>query len=261
VRIVIVTCLFATVLVSVICAETFPDSTPMQLIPAGEFTMGREGSLEMPLHRVRVSAFYLDEHEVTNTQYHVFCEATERKLPVYWGLERFLCGEEWPDRPVIGVSRYDAQKYAEWVGKRLPTEAEWEYAARAGGEGRFGGDVDTLTTELANYKKSDHHAPASVKSYSANAYGLYDLIGNVREWTADRFGAEIPPTSLVPEDGDLAAVMPVVDPAGPEEGSLGVIKGGGWHSGSSCNAAYVRNGYPRGWGDVNVGFRCARDVD
>ncbi|MEZ4387331.1 MAG: formylglycine-generating enzyme family protein [Candidatus Krumholzibacteriia bacterium] len=252
-------CLLAAALAT--AADPLPPSTPMQLIPAGEFTMGRQSSTEMPAHRVVLSAFWLDEHEVTNAQYQAFCEATGRTLPVYWNVERFQCGEAWPEHPVIGVSLVDARDYAEWVGKRIPTEAEWEYAARAGGEGRFGGDLDELTIELANYKRSPFDAPTDVKSYAPNAYGVYDLIGNVREWTTDYLGAEIPASSLVPEDGDLTGVVPLVDPTGPEKGRTGVVRGGGWYSGSSCQAVTVRNGYPRTWGDFAVGFRCARSAD
>jgi len=257
----------ARILVLMLIAATFaiaqtpppPESTTMILVPAGEFSMGRQGSTEMPLHRVKVAAFSLDEHEVTNAQYQAFCEATETKLPVFWGLERFRCGDQWPDHPVVGVSRGQAKKYAEWVGKRLPTEAEWEYAARAGSDLRFS-SVDTLTTELANYKKSEHKATAPVKSYPPNAWGFYDLVGNVREWTIDLYGAEVPESSILPEDGDLEGLIPVDNPTGPEKCRLGVVKGGGWYSGPSCNAVYVRNGMPKGWGDFNVGFRCAADV-
>ena len=221
---------------SLLAAAQLPQSTSLILIPAGEYTMGNPDSEEMPPHRVRIDAFLLDEHEVTNAQYQAFCQATEAKLPIFWGLERFRCGEEWPDHPIVGVSQSQAEKFAEWVGKRLPTEAEWEYAARAGGIGRFGA-VDTLTTDLANYKQSEHKATAPVKSYSPNSFGLYDLIGNVREWTADSYGAEAPFSRWR------------------------VLKGGGWYSGSSCNAAHVRNALPRHWSDFNLGFRCARDVD
>jgi len=242
-------------------AQEFPPSTAMVPIPAGEYTMGRQGSTNQPAHRVQVSAFALDVHEVTNAQYFAFCEATDRKLPAFWNVDRFQCGEAWPDRPVIGVSLGDARAYAVWVGKRIPTEAEWEWAARGGGEGKYGDDVDALTIELANYKKSPHDAPAAVKSYRANGYGLHDMIGNVREWTTDYLSNEVPPASLVPESGDLAGIVPVIDPTGPDQGPVGVVRGGGWYGGSSCQTVYTRVGYPRAWGDFAVGFRCAKDVD
>ncbi|MBD3221120.1 SUMF1/EgtB/PvdO family nonheme iron enzyme [bacterium] len=238
-----------------------PPITSMVRIPGGEFTLGQPGSAELPAHRVRVASFELDVHEVTNAQYLAFCEATDRKLPVYWNVDRFQCGARWPDHPVIGVSQGDAAAYAAWAGKRLPSEAEWVLAARAGGDGRFGGDHETLTRDQANFKLSGHDAPVAVMSYAPSASGLYDMIGNVREWTADRFGTVPPAESLIAGGGDPDAAVAVVDPRGPEIGRLGVVKGGGWYSGSSCQAVHVRNGYPRGWGDFAVGFRCARDLE
>jgi formylglycine-generating enzyme required for sulfatase activity len=241
-----------------------PDTpiTTMIAVPAGEFTMGWPGREDTPPRRVRVSAFLLDEHEVTNAQYRAFCEATGQKPPVFWGVDEFRCGEAWPDHPVVGVSRGAAMKYAAWVGKRLPTEAEWEYAARAGTAQRYA-VADTMSTTLGNYKKSEHGAPVAVKSYPPNPFGLHDLIGNVREWVIDYYGGEIPAAALVPDDGagPLGEVTALVDPVNETKHRLGVVKGGGWFSGGGCNAAVERNGYPTGWGDFNVGFRCARDLD
>lgn len=234
---------------ALLAAAPFPQTTDLILIPAGEFTMGGSGSEDMPLHRVRLDAFLLDEHEVTNAQYQAFCQVTDAELPIFWGLARFRCGEAWPDHPVVGVSHNQAEKYAAWAGKRLPTEAEWECAARAGGTGRFGA-VDTLTADLANYKISEHQATAPVKSYPPNALGLYDLIGNVREWTADHYGAEIPENQAL-----------TTNPTGPDTGRWRVLKGGGWYSGAICNTPTVRNVLPPHWSDFNLGFRCARDVD
>ena len=104
-----------------------PSDTTMVPIPAGEFVMGREGTGDSsPPHTVRLGAFLLDRHEVTNAEYEAFCKATERKLPIFWGMDRFRCGPRYPHHPVIGVSWSDAQDYAKWRGKRLPTEAECE---------------------------------------------------------------------------------------------------------------------------------------
>ncbi len=246
--------------------ETPPDETTpitkLVLVPAGEFTMGWPGSDEMPAHRVRVDAFMLDEHEVTNEQYKAYCDATGAKLPVYWGMEEFRSGDEWLDHPVVGVSHGAARKYARWVGKRLPSEAEWEYAARAGTKLKYA-VTDTINPDLANYKSSKRGGPVAVKSYPGNPFGLYDLIGNVREWSADFYGIVLPEGALIPDEGEgpLDGVVPMENPVNIERNKLGIVRGGGWYSGGGCNSAYVRNGYPRGWGDFAVGFRCARSVD
>jgi len=229
-------------------AEFIP--TDEALIPAGTFTMGHESeSIEYTRHKVSISAFHMDTHEVTNAQYKAFCDATDRKLPFFWEISELRCSMDYPDHPVIGVSQSDARAYAEWAGKRLPTEAEWEYAARGGLDGI---DMDRdyeLAPELANYNKSDTGGAVAVKSYGPNAYGLYDMIGNVREWVSDRYRF------------DYFAQSPADNPQGPEQGSLKVVKGGGWFSGPGCQAVWVRNGLASNWGDMNVGFRCARDWD
>ncbi len=209
--------------------ETPPDATTpitrLVLVPAGEFTMGLSGSTEIAPHRVRVDAFMLDEHEVTNEQYKAYCDATGAGLPVFWGEEKFRCGEEWPDHPVVGVNQGAARKYARWVGKRLPSEAEWEYAARAGTDFRYG-VTDTIHPGLANYKKSDHKGTAPVKSYEPNPFGLYDMIGNVREWAADFYGLVLPAEALIPDDGEgpLDAVVPAENPVNIERNRLGIVK-------------------------------------
>ncbi len=208
----------------------------------------KDKSVEYTAHRVDLDAFFIDIHEVTNAQYHAFCEATGRKLPFFWEKDGFRCSLEFSDHPVIGVNRGDAEAYAAWVGRRLPTEAEWERAARGGLEDL---DLDRdaeLSPELANYKSSDTGGTVPVMSYEPNAYGLYDTVGNVREWVSDRYRY------------DYFARSPVDNPRGPEEGSLGVVKGGGWFSGPGCQPVWVRNGLATNWGDFNVGFRCARDA-
>lgn len=231
-------------------APSDADITELVAISGGTFAMGAEGSREMPPHRVRVDGFLMDRTEVTNAQYQQFCEDTDRSLPVFWGIERFRCGTDFPDHPVVGVSQSDAMAYAAWAGKRLPTEAEWEFAARGGLEGLRFDLADTIAGDQANYKSSGNDGTVAVGSYRPNGYGLHDMVGNVREWTADRWGEW---------QGDPAEVLH--NPTGPAEGRWRVIKGGGWFSGGSCNAVTVRNVLPRHWKDFNVGFRCARDAD
>ncbi|MCK4748328.1 MAG: SUMF1/EgtB/PvdO family nonheme iron enzyme, partial [Bacteroidales bacterium] len=104
----------------------------MVLIPGGAFLMGsnvNQHSISFPAHQVTLHPFYVDTHEVTNKQYHDFCMATGHQLPEFWGMERYKSGLDFPKHPVVGVSQFDATEYASWSGKRLPTEAEWEYAA------------------------------------------------------------------------------------------------------------------------------------
>ncbi len=226
--------------------EDFPD-TEMAEIPGGEFIMGADSESDRgPAHKVLVDGFQMDRYEVTNAQYKIFCDETERALPIFWGIEEFHCGPDFPDHPVVGVSWGDANAYAEWIGKRLPTEAEWEYAARGGVEGWSFSFGDELDPEKANYWKSDGTKP--VGSYSPNGYGLYDMTGNVVEWTSDYYG------------GDYYKNSPRENPRGPEKGKFRVIRGGGWHSGPGCVSVTHRQALPGGWLDFNVGFRCVSDT-
>jgi sulfatase modifying factor 1 len=219
------------------------------LIPGVEFLMGSDRGEDSPVHQVRVSSFYIDKYEVTNARYLAFCEATGHRLPMLWGMEGFRCGPDYPDHPVVSVNWVDAKSYAEWYGRRLPTEAEWEYAARGGLEGAQYPNGDTLTPPDGNYSKSDKRGTVAVGSYAPNGFGLHDMQGNVVEWVADWYGFEYYSSS------------PLENPQGPEVGKFKVIRGGGWHSGPSCSAVHFRNALPPGWLDFNVGFRCAKDVE
>ena len=144
--------------------------TEQVLIPAGEFIMGRaESSEELTPHPVKLSAFHIDKHEVTNAQYHAFCVATEHELPVFWGVDRFRCSLDYPDHPVVGISQAQAAKYAEWVGRRLPTEAEWEYAARGGLESLSYDTGDVLEDQGANTKSAKMGGPVAVGAASMGA--------------------------------------------------------------------------------------------
>ncbi len=220
------------------------------LVPGGEFLMGSDSEGDhSPVHKVYIDSFYIDRCAVTNAQYLKFCEATGHRLPDFWGMEGFRCGPDYPNHPVITVSWYDATVYAEWCGKRLPTEAEWEYAARGGLVGMNYPNGDTLHPSDGNYNQSGKGGPVAVGSYPANGFGLHDMQGNVVEWVWDFY------------DPDYYSSSPSVNPQGPEFGRFRVIRGGGWHSGASCNRVYYRNALPTGWVDFNVGFRCAKDIE
>ncbi len=228
-----------------------PDTTvaEMVLIPAGQFVMGKSGEAEdSPAREVRIRAFYLDRHEVTNAQYAKFCEETRRPFPEFWGVTKYHSGPDFPDHPVVGISWDDAKAFAKWAGKRLPTEAEWEYAARAGLTAANYPGGDTIDPNQANINTPPpRKGTMPVGKYPANAYGLYDMAGNVCEWVEDFY------------DKEYYRQGPHEDPPGPGKGKFRVIRGGGWHSGGFCNRVYVRNALPQNWMDINVGFRCAKD--
>ncbi len=238
--------------VFVVGAQQYPagfQPTEELTITGGEFQMGMvDGQAGLEQHQVQVNSFYMEKFEVTNAQYQAFCEATDRKLPIFWGIERFRSGSDYPDFPVVGISNGDAQAYAEWCGRRLPTEAEWEYAARGGLPGKMYDTGDELDDSEANTKSAKLDGPVAVGSFRPNAYGLCDMVGNVREWVSDRYSPE------------YFRDCPVDNPTGPETGRNRVVKGGGWFSGKGCNRVHVRNGLPGSWGDFNVGFRCVRDL-
>ncbi|MBN2172276.1 MAG: formylglycine-generating enzyme family protein [Candidatus Krumholzibacteriota bacterium] len=221
----------------------------MVLIPAGAFVMGDDdGDDASPAHRVRLNAFWMDRCEVTCAEYGAFCDATGHSLPVFWGVVEFRCGPDFPEHPVVGVSSGDAMAYAEWVGKRLPTEAEWEYAARGGLAGMpydRGASVDSTT---ANTWRAGYGGTLPVGSFPPNGYGLHDMTGNVWEWVADWY------------DPDYYQHSPGDDPPGPDAGRFRVIRGGGWHSGPYCCRVHQRNALPAYWLDFAGGFRCVRDA-
>ena len=202
----------------------------MVLIPAGSFEMGDsknepEEWMEdaRPEHTGTLDAFYMNAYEVTNAQYSQFVRATEgyRKAE-YWDDDDL----NQANQSVVGVSWNDATAYAEWVGKRLPTEAEWEHAARGGLEGQRYPWGNKITYDNANFSGTggidqwDKCSP--VGSFAANGYGLYDMAGNVWEWCQDRFA-------------DAYYIdSPVNNPQGPETGGHRVLRGGSW----STNTTY-----------------------
>ncbi|MDP8254818.1 MAG: formylglycine-generating enzyme family protein, partial [Candidatus Alcyoniella australis] len=179
----------------------------MVLIPGGTFQMGCspgdsecDGD-EKPRHQVTVSTFYMDVYEVTQADYQ---RAMGNNPSKFSGCSN--C-------PVEKVSWNDAKTYCERVGKRLPTEAEWECAARGGTTGVRYGSVDSVGWYFDNSDFKTH--PVGQKQ--ANAYGLYDMLGNAWEWTADWYGEKYYSSS------------PSRDPKGPSSGSYRVLRGGAWN--------------------------------
>jgi len=235
------------------------DDVTMVLIPAGEFQMGdhfNEGdSDELPVHTVYLDAFYMDIYEVTNAQYQEFMNATGHSVPAeYWNNSRYNA----PDQPIVGVRWHDAVAYAEWAGKRLPTEAEWEKAARGGLSGkRFPwGDSNpddaqcNFADSNTNYSWSDgsvdddYKYTAPVGSYLPNDYGLYNMAGNVWEWCADWYNS------------DYYSNSPGNNPTGPRFGTIRVLRGGSWY-GHPLNLRVAGRGYGKPtFPYYGMGFRC-----
>lgn len=224
----------------------------MVLVPGGEFMMGKDMKNSLgfdPAHKVKVDSFYMDKHEVSNKDYLKFCKASGHKLPEFWNTDVFKCGEEYLNYPVVGVNFGDALAYAKWAGKRLPTEAEWEYAARGGLEGKNFPSGDNWPYERAKQDGAGwKNLIEPVETYKANAYGLYDMSGNVWEWVADRHS-------------ETYYQKRVYDnPKGPKKGTNRVIRGGSWHSGKMCKKVFYRKGLISNWSDFAVGFRCVKDL-
>ena len=243
-----------------------PEDVPMILVPAGPFEMGSEdGNIrEKPVHTVRLDDFYIDQYEVTNAHYAVcvvegVCDppldnssSTRRS---YYGNAKFA------DYPVIYVTWDAARSYCEWRGARLPTEAEWEKAARGGIKGANYPWGNTFVGTIANYcdincendwrdqNFDDGYADtAPIGTYPPNGFEQYDMAGNVEEWTADWY------------DFEYYSNSPESSPTGPDNGVRRVSRGGSRiHSGSDLRV-YIR-GHHDPFGTYNaIGFRCVRDA-
>ena len=229
---------------------TGKDGAPMMLVPSGEFTMGSNASFahEQPLHRITLDAFYMDKYEVTVGQYAKFLEAMSLSAPPDWNVMNQPLHQ---NRPVVNMSWSDANLYCRWAGKRLPTEAEWEKAAR-GTDGRiYPWGNDPLDQLRANYGKetwANHAALAPVGSLELgrSLYGIYDLAGNAWEWVSDWY------------DKDYYEKSPSQNPNGPEQGATKVLRGGSWYA----NLGYLKSTYRFNIApsarDSDFGFRCAK---
>lgn len=272
----------------------------MVLVPGGTFRMGSERGFphEGPVHEVTLDSFYLDSHAVTNNQFAVFVEATHfvseaekwkwsivfdpesdetvRVPGLPWWVK--VDGADWRhplgpgssiegkgNHPVVQVSWNDAKAYADWAGKRLVTEAEFEYAARGGlpsSEYAWGDDfmvngehmANTWTGEFPNYNSgADGHIDlAPVAQYPPNGYGLYDMAGNVWEWCADWY------------DPRYFRASPKANPRGPVNGVERVQRGGSYLCAPNYCVGYRishRNKCAADTGLNHVGFRCAKDLE
>lgn len=237
------------------------DGTTMLLIPTGTFEMGDsfgEGlPHELPVHTVTVNAFYMDVTEVTNAVYKQFLDATGHKAPNFWDDPAFNA----PDQPVVGVTWLDAAAYAQWAGKRLPTEAEWEYAARGGQAGMRYPWGNEITHDDANYKGKNGRdiwdGPAPVGSFAKNDYGLYDMGGNVWEWCADEYDAKFYAVSQ--ENNPIAGkLITFTNDDFANVNTRRVSRGGSWTSADNKLRIPNRNFLDPQATSETTGFRCVR---
>ncbi len=263
------------------------DGAPMVLVPAGEFLMGSNEALAKPVHPVSLDAFYLDQYEVTNALFEKFIRDTGHKTAAekagktytFSSGNKEVIGANWrkPEgretvfasnretHPVVVVSWLDAEAYCRWAGKRLPTEAEFEYANRGRTTTRYWwGDGLPKSRRVANMADeslgrkfpSDKHfvagyddgyaQTAPVGSFDPNPFGLYDMTGNVWEWTADWF--------------EPYQNSPSRNPMGPSSGEFKIIRGGAWNSNDVFGlhpAARLFDDPTARFDDI-TGFRCAR---
>ena len=250
----------------------------MVLIPAGSFLMGSEDeeawANEQPVHTVHLDAFLMDKYEVTNAQFKAFVDANpewqkdnieDRFHDGYylwhWSGTNYPFGRA--DHPVVYVSWYAAMAYAEWAGKRLPTEAEWEYAARGGLAGKKYPWGDTITDADANYALNVESDMTPVGAYAANGYGLYDMAGNVYEWCLDAYDEDFyaaSDDSRNPIAGGMTVQELRENFTSIPSGSRRVLRGGS--SGSVAQFVRVadRDRLTPTTTDSRSGFRCVRAV-
>jgi formylglycine-generating enzyme required for sulfatase activity len=226
----------------------------MVAVTAGTYTIGRDGAdpLEQPEHTVDLKAFFIDRTEVTNAAYKAFVDATGHKPPSNWAGTNFPEGRD--DSPVTGVTWQDAADYAAWAGKRLPTEAEWEAAAR-GVDGRIYPWGNGFRSGVANIgvkpdRPSPEQYPAGIRAAGrypegASPAGAVDMIGNAWEWVADEI--EVYP-------GNTESLLNL------EPGVTYRVIRGGAYDGNKVNDATYRGYLDGSLPYPKVGFRCAKDA-
>ncbi len=215
--------------------------------------MGSESGQEneRPLHRVWVDDFYLAECQITNADYAVFLRATREPTPPF--CENLNLNQ--PAQPVVGVSWFEAVKFCEWISAmsgrrfRLPSEAEWERAARGGLEGKLFPWGDDPPQSLPEYSVRWKNGPEPVASCPANSFGLYNVCENVHEWCNDWFQA------------DYYRNSPQRNPRGPETGERRTSRGGSWRHHIKISRCAARSSIPPAFQYADYGFRLASDAD
>jgi len=222
------------------------------LIPADWFLMGSEHGQEneRPVHRVWVDAFYLGAYQITNAEYAHFLRSTRNQPPPLWNDANFTD----PQQPVVAVSWHEATSYCAWLaeltgrGHRLPTEAEWERAARGGTEGKAFPWGDDSPKSLPDYDGRWETGPEPVGSLGPNGFGLYDICANVHEWCSDWYQT------------DFYLNSPDRNPRGPEEGQRKASRGGSWRHHVKVSRCAARSSIPPDFQYADYGFRVARDA-
>jgi len=258
--------------------------TRMALVPRATFQMGTDASevmhlqqlfnikradlfaAELPQHTVTIASFYLDRHEVTNAQFKGFIDKNlvwrADRIPLKYQNGNYLkdwSGNDYPkgkaDHPVVNVSWYASVAYCQWAGKHLPTEAEWEYAARGGLTSKaFPWGDEAVDKSRANYYGSGIGGTTTVGSYAANGYGLFDMAGNVWEYMADEWGPYSSSAQVNPVGGGNL----FLDKTYLEVSTRRVIRGGSWGGAPVNLRVTYRDSHPADGARDFVGFRCAK---
>ena len=226
------------------------DERTMVLVPAGEFLMGSSSgdADERPVRRVYLDAFFFDKDQLTVGQYAKFLETTSHVAPPEWNIMRRPMHQK---RPVVNVDWTDAAAYCKWAGKRLPTEAEWEKAAR-GTDGRTYPWGDEPPSRFhGNMKKElwNNHmglTPVGMFEDGKSPYGVNDMAGNVWEWVSDWY------------DPDYYKTGPLRNPTGPPTGDYKVVRGGSWGSGPEGLRSAERETHLPSFQGYGTGLRCAK---
>lgn len=224
-------------------------------IPEGWFLMGSDKGqdCERPIHRVCTDSFFLAATQVTNAEYDRFLRATGSLPPPFWTDPNFSR----PEQPVAGVSWHEAVRYCEWLSLqtgrhyRLPTEAEWEHAARGGLEQKQYPWGDDPPQSLPNYAARWRTGPEPVARDAANTFGLYDIGDNVHEWCSDWY------------DPNYYAISPALNPRGPELNTMKPARkssrGGSWRHHIKVARCSARSSIPPEFHYADYGFRVACD--
>ncbi len=221
------------------------------LIPEGYFLMGSDAGqdVERPVHRVWVDSFTMAATQVTVAEYAAFLAGTGHALPPCWNKPCF----DHPQQPVVAVSWFEAVAYCEWLSERtgkpyrLPTEAEWERAARGGVEGKLFPWGDDPPQTRPDYAEHWRNGPEPVRQSPPNAFGLFEMCENVHEWCSDWFQA------------DYYAVSPERNPQGPDTGDRKSSRGGSWRHHIKISRCSARSSIPPAFQYADYGFRVACD--